>query len=125
METPIYSTVTIKNTIKKMLGVEANYTAFDTDLLFFINSAIMELSQLGVCSPNFQITENGNETWDSLLSDFSNEYLLNSAQNYIYIKTRLIFDPPNSGYVTSALQKELDEITWRLRVQMDGESDEW
>lgn len=124
METPIYSTVTIKNTIKKMLGIEVDYTAFDTELLFFINSAIMELSQLGVCSPNFQITENGNETWDSLLSDFSNEYLLNSAQNYIYIKTRLIFDPPNSGYVTSALQKELDEITWRLRVQMDGESDE-
>ena len=75
------------------------------------NTAIMDLSQLGVCSPNFQITENGSETWDDLLSASSSNGLLNGAQKFIYIKTRLVFDPPNSGYVTSALQKELDETT--------------
>ena len=80
-------------------------------------------NQLGVCSSNFQITEDGNEKWDDLLSESSSNGLLNGAQKFIYIKTRLVFDPPNNGYVTSALQKELDEITWRLRVQVDGESE--
>ena len=112
----------IKNTIKKMLGLAENYSAFDTEIVFFINSAIMELSQLGVCSPDFQITENGNEKWDDLLANFSSNSLLNGAIQYIYIKVRLVFDPPNSGYVTNALQKELDELAWRLRVHVDGES---
>lgn len=118
-----YSDKSIISTIKKMLGLAEDYTVFDTELLFFINSAIMELSQLGACSPDFQITENGNETWDDLLSNYSYNGLLNGAQNYIYIKTRLVFDPPNSGYVTSALQKELDELTWRIRIQVDGEEE--
>ena len=119
----MYSDMSIIDTIKKMLGLAPDYSAFDTDILFFINSAIMDLSQLGVCSPNFQITEDGNEKWYDLLSESSSNGLLNGAQKFIYIKTRLVFDPPNSGYVTSALQKELDETTWRLRVQVDGESE--
>ena len=121
---PQYLDKNIKNTIKKMLGLAEDYSAFDPEIVFFINSAIMELSQLGVCSPDFQITENGNEKWDDLLTDFSSNGLLNGAIQYIYIKVRLVFDPPNSGYVTNALQKELDELTWRLRVHVDGESED-
>lgn len=116
-----YLKKSIKNTIKKMLGFDENYSAFDTDIVFLINSAIMELSQLGVCSPDFQITEDGDESWDDLLSDYSSNGLLNGVSKYIYIKVRLVFDPPNSGYVTTALQEELKETTFRLRVQMDGE----
>lgn len=118
-----YSDITILNTIKKMLGLTEDYHAFDTEITFFINSAIMDLSQLGVCSPDFQITEEGNESWDDLLLEDSSNGLLNGAQKYIYIKTRLVFDPPNSGYITNALQEELKETTFRLRVQVDGESD--
>lgn len=112
----------IKDSIKKMLGLSADYTAFDTDVTLLINSAIMGLSQLGVCSPNFQIVD-GSETWNDLLGDYIQNGLLNSAIEYIYIRVRLVFDPPTSGYVTSALQKQLDEDTWRLRVQVEGESD--
>lgn len=119
----LYSSKPIIDTIKKMLGLSEDYSAFDTEILFFINSAIMDLSQLGVCSSNFQITENGNETWDDLLSEYSDNGLLNSAQEYIYLRTRLSFDPPNSGYVTNALKDRLTEATWRLRVQVEGESE--
>ena len=120
---PLYSDKSIKNTIKKMLGIDEGYQVFDTEILFFINSAIMELSQLGVCSPNFQITEDGDEKWDDLLGENSSNGLLNSAEKYIYLKVRLVFDPPTSGYVTTALQKEIEESAWRLRVQIDGESE--
>lgn len=120
---PLYSDKSIKNTIKKMLGIDEDYQVFDTEILFFINSAIMELSQLGVCSPNFQITEDGDEKWDDLLGEYSSNGLLNSAEKYIYLKVRLVFDPPTSGYVTTALQKEIEESAWRLRVQIDGESE--
>lgn len=120
---PLYSNKSIKNTIKKLLGINEDYLVFDTEILFFINSAIMELSQLGVCSSGFQITEDGDETWDDLLGEYSSNGLLNSAEKYIYLKVRLVFDPPNSGYVTTALQKEIEESAWRLRVQIDGESE--
>lgn len=113
----------IKNSIKKMLGLSSDYAAFDPDIVMLINSAIMELSQLGVCSPDFQIVD-GTETWDDLLGNYTQNGLLNGAMTYIYIKVRLVFDPPTSGYVTSAFQKELDELTWRLRVQVDGGSEE-
>ena len=117
----VHSNEIIINTIKKMLGIDEDYNAFDKELLFFINSAIMELSQLGVGSPDFQITEDGFETWSDFLNNSAANGLLNGAQEFIYIKTRLIFDPPNSGYVTSAFQKKLEELTWRLRVQIDGD----
>ena len=114
--------IIIKDSIKKMLGLSADYEAFDSDIILFINSAIMELSQLGVCSPDFQIVT-GAETWEDLLKDNSNNGLLNGAIEFIYINVRLSFDPPTSGYITTALEKKLERLTWRLRVQTDGESD--
>lgn len=113
----------IKDSIKKMLGLSSDYEAFDSDIILFINSAIMQLSQLGVCSPDFKIVT-GSETWNDLLGEYEDNGLLNGAISYIYIKVRLLFDPPTSGYVTSAFQKELDELTWRLRIQVDGGKEE-
>ena len=46
----------ILNTIKKMLGLDANYTTFDTDIIVHINSALMTLTQLGVGSPQLENT---------------------------------------------------------------------
>lgn len=37
-------------TIKKMLGLTEEYTAFDPDIIVLINSAFMTLEQLGVGS---------------------------------------------------------------------------
>ena len=38
----------ILNSVKKLLGLEPDYTPFDTDLIMHINSVIMILRQMGV-----------------------------------------------------------------------------
>lgn len=43
--------------IKKMLGLQEEYTPFDTEIVIFINSALFKLMQLGVGpSTGFEIT---------------------------------------------------------------------
>lgn len=102
-------------TIKKTLGVEEEFDGFDVDLIIHINSALMLLNQLGVGVPNFKIT-GITEVWTDFLGT---DLDIESVKTYIYLKTRLIFDPPANSFLVSAIQKEITEWEWRLKVQKD------
>lgn len=103
-------------TIKKMLGLEPDYSPFNTDIIIHINSVFMILRQLGVGPENgFSITGT-DETWSDYLEDIS---LLEAVKSYIYLKVRIIFDPPSSSSVMDAMQKQIAEYEWRLNVQVD------
>ena len=106
-------------TIKRMLGLEKDYTPFDTELVGHINSAIMVAHQLGIGSYNFAITGE-NETWQDWLGNRSEK--LSAIQHYIYMRTKLSWDPPANSFAVSSLQNQIDEMTWRLNVQAE---DEW
>lgn len=104
-------------TIKKMLGLDANYDAFDTDVIVLINSALMTLMQADVGpKTGFRIT-GYDESWDEFLT---NEVLLEAAKQYIYMKVRLIFDPPTSGTAVEALKQASEETLWRLIAQAES-----
>lgn len=104
-------------TIKKMLGLEADYTPFDTDIIVLINSALMTLTQADVGpSSGFKIT-GMSESWSDFLT---NEVMLESAKQYIYMKVRIIFDPPSSGTVMDALKTQSEELLWRLIAQAES-----
>lgn len=82
----------ILNTTKKLLGVDPSYDSFDTDITVFINSSLGILNQLGVGpDEGFSIT-GATETWDDYLPD--DPVTQEMAKTYIYLKTRLAFDPP-------------------------------
>lgn len=102
--------------IKKMLGLEADYNAFDTDVIIAINSALMVLSQLGGCTQGFSIT-GYNEKWSDMLGDSK---LLETAKLYIYLKTKVAFDPPSSSFVLSSFENQIKEMEWRLNVQFES-----
>ena len=103
-------------TIKKLIGLDAMYTSFDTDLIVFINTAIKALIQIGVgTNPTFAIT-GPNETWSDFLT---NECNLEDAKTYIYLKTRLLFDPPSSSTVIESYQKAAAECEWRISVAVE------
>lgn len=106
----------ILNTIKKMLGLDANYTAFDTDIIVHINSALMTLTQLGVGSPSgFSITSSL-ATWQDFIGTASD---LEAIKSFIYLKTRLAFDPPATSFVLEAIKAMISEYEWRINVQVD------
>lgn len=110
-------TESILDTIKKLLGLDPEYTVFDTDIIVYINSTLMTLNQLGVgIDPEFQVSSN-RDTWrDFLGPDVKDQQAL---PTYVYLKVRLLFDPPASSFGQEALRKQAEEFEWRLNVQSD------
>lgn len=102
----------ILTSIKKLLGITADYTHFDTDIIIQINSALSALTQLGVGPiEGFEI-QDATSTW----GEFIDDPRLNSAKTYVFIKVKLAFDPPTSSALIESYNRQLDEITWRLTV---------
>lgn len=109
----------ILNNLKKMLGMDAEFKAFDQDLIIHINSVFMTLHQLGVGPKNVFRISGSTETWSSFLADSRSENDLSAVKDYIYLKLRILFDPPSSSYVLSALESQMKELEWRLNVQAE------
>ena len=109
--------------VKKHLGLDGDYECFDPDIIIGINSAFMNLADLGVGpSTPFRI-DGPNENWSDFLEDSP---LLGFVQEYVPLRTRIIFDPPTSSFVLDAIQKRIDELEWRMNVsaeQMEGDLD--
>lgn len=108
-------TQSILLTVKKMLGIAEEYHAFDLDIIIHINSVFLTLNQLGVGPERpFQITDDS-ENW----SDFVDTNEVPGVQSYVYLKTRLAFDPPTNSFLVDAIQKQIAELEWRMNVQVD------
>lgn len=99
--------------VKKMLGITAEYTHFDVDIIIHINSVFMILNQLGVGpTEGFSISSDV-ETWD----EFTNDNLtIESVKSYMYLKVGLLFDPPASSNVLEARNRLVSELEWRLNA---------
>ena len=110
----------ILETIKKMLGIEADYTHFDPELIVLINGVFSALFQLGVGPQDKQFSITGaTETWDNFLTDSEAKDEIENVKTYIYLKVRLIFDPPTIGGVLDAYKAEIERLEWRLNVACD------
>ncbi len=106
----------ILDTIKKMLGISAEYTNFDVDIIMHINTVLMILSQLGVGpSSGFRIDDNG-AIWSDFIDEEDN---LNAVTSYIYLKVRLLFDPPLNSAIIDSMNQTIKELEWRLNIQSD------
>lgn len=107
----------ILTSIKKLLGIAEDYKHFDTDIIIYINGVFMALSQIGVGPKGGYSISSEMETWDAFLGDAAN---LEAVKSYVYIKVRLLFDPPTNSSVLEALKKQADEYEWRLNTQAES-----
>ena len=96
--------------IKKLLGIDQSITDFDSDIIMHINSVFVTLYQMGVGTDKVYEISSGNETWDEFIND--TEY--NSVKTYVYLKTKLAFDPPLNGSILESFNKQISELEWRL-----------
>lgn len=108
----------ILTTIKGMLGLTDGYTAFDMELTGHINAAISELNHIKVGLEDFFISDKS-FTWDEFIPD--NKKIQNMAKQFIYITTRLVFDPPANSFVVDSLSKQKEELYWRMYEIADRE----
>lgn len=103
--------------IKKMLGMSEDYTAFDLDIIFHINSVFVTLYELGVGDAPFVIIDD-----TALWSDFmQNSNDLELIKSYVYMKVRLIFDPPTSSAALQSMQELCREFEFRINILVDYE----
>lgn len=111
------SNVTILSDIKKMLNIEPTDSFYDTDLLVILQSTIMGLKQLGVVNDT---NLDSNSTWESLSYTKSFGDLL-GVKTFMYLKTKMIFDPPANSFVMDALSNQISELEWRLNSGAEHE----
>lgn len=103
----------ILTSIKKLLGIAEDYEHFDQDLIIHINSVLSVLTQLGVGpSEGFSI-EDENATWNDFIPE---DKRLSSIRSYVYMKVKLLFDPPLSSSVMESMNRMINEFEWRLNV---------
>lgn len=107
----------ILDTTKKALGIAFDYDVFDSDIIMHINSAFSTLNQLGIGPAEGYMIEDDQETWDAFLG---NDPMLNSVKTLVYLKVRLVFDPPQTGFAQEAMKQQIQELEWRLNVYREG-----
>lgn len=102
--------------VKKMLGIVEEYEHFDTDIIIHINSVLTILTQLGVGPSDGFTIKNKDSTWSEFISD---NKMLESVKTYLYMRVRLLFDPPASSTVMDSIKNSIAEFEWRLNVLSD------
>lgn len=107
----------ILNSIKKLLGITADYTHFDEDLIIHINSVLMILTQMGVGPANGYIISNSFATWNEFIPSNQN---IEAVRTYVFLKVKLIFDPPQSSAAIDAINRSISELEWRLNVEAES-----
>ena len=106
----------ILTSIKKLLGIEEEYTQFDADIIMHINTVFLNLTQLGVGPSEGFLIEDDAAIWEDFIGDSSQ---LQAVKTYMYLKVNLLFDPPLSSSVTESMNRMIAELEWRLNVAVD------
>lgn len=105
----------ILTSIKKLLGIGEDDTSFDTDILLHINSTFSVLTQLGIGPKEGYSIGSKSETWSEYIDDNKKQQMVVS---YMYLKVRLLFDPPQSSVLVQAIKDQISEHEFRLNVSV-------
>lgn len=107
----------ILTSIKLLLGITEDYEAFDQQILSHINSVFMILTQLGVGPPEGFMIDSKVDTWNEFISD---EKKMQLVKSYMYLKVKMLFDPPSSSAVIDSTNRMINEFEWRLNSQAES-----
>lgn len=108
----------ILTSIKKLLGLPKEYVQFDDDIIMHINTVFLNLTQLGVGPEEGFVIEDDSSEWSDFV-DVDNNARLHAIKTYIYLKVKLLFDPPLSSSVIESTNRMISELEWRLNVAVD------
>jgi len=106
-------TDSILNSTKKLLHIDADYTEFDLDIITHINSVFSTLNDLGIGPSDGFMIMDSDPTWADFLGDIKT---LNSVKTYMVLRVRLLFDPPTNSFAITAMQKQVEELEYRINL---------
>jgi hypothetical protein len=103
----------ILNSTKKALGLQETYAPFDQDIIMFINATFSTLEQLGIGPDGGFSIQDDTAVWSDFMGD---DNRFNAVKSYMYLRVRMLFDPPSTSYLIDAMNKQIKELEWRLNV---------
>ena len=108
--------------VKQMVGASIYDNSFDVNIVIAINSALAVLSDIGISEADNVCLEIGDTvTWDELLEGRTDiEYI----KTYIYLKVKMLFDPPSSSALLDAYNRQISEFEWRLNTKQSAKKEE-
>lgn len=106
----------ILKSTKKLLNIGPDDPSFDPDIMTFINGAFSDLHDLGIEVP---FLEDDSLQWDDVSDD---EAELARIKTFVFLKVRMLFDPPQTSFTIAAMEKQIAEATWRLSVGRESKA---
>jgi hypothetical protein len=107
----------ILTAVKQMLGLPEDYTAFDETIVMHINSVFLSLSQMGVGPAEGFTISDKEAKWDEIEVE---PILIGYLKTYMFMKVKLVFDPPNSSYLLEAIDRQILQMEWRMTNHADS-----
>jgi len=109
----------ILTSIKKLLGPSAEDEHFDPDIIMHINTVLMDLQQLGVGPAEGFVITDDEDRWSDFVPEASLARL-EGIKSYVYLRVRLLFDPPINSAVIESINKQIDRLEWRINVAAES-----
>ena len=109
----------ILTSVKKIVGITELDTSFDPDIIMHTNTVLAVLNQLGIGPTDGFVIEDATPTWDDFLDG---DKRLNMVKTYVYLRVRLLFDPPQTSFVIESLNKQIEELEVRMSIVREGDS---
>lgn len=106
----------ILETIMLMFGEEEAMKPFENELLININSSVSILNQIGV-GPTEGIIIDKDSKWNDLIGESK---ILEFVKMFMYIDSKISFDPPSNAFLMQALEKQREELIFRIYIQKKG-----
>jgi len=108
----------ILNSTKKILGLSCEDDSFDHDVMTHINSAFSILNDIGIGPPGGYALTDGTEDWSDL--GIVSIPILNLVKTCVYLRVRLLFDPPQTSFLQAAYEQQIQEHEWRLNEMRES-----
>ena len=108
----------ILTSIKKLLGIADEDKSFDIDIIMHINSVLMIIMQEWHGQTSFTISDDS-ATWKDFLGEANIDY--EAVKTLVYLRVRLLFDPPTNSFVIQSMNETIKELEWRMYCWKDNE----
>jgi hypothetical protein len=115
---PAIDNESILTSIKKLLQIDEMYEAYDADIIIHINTFLTRVHQLGVGKKDFRITDK-TATWTDFLGE-ADAIRYQQVKDYVYLRVRMLFDPPQNSATIKAFEENMRELEWMLYVDRNN-----
>lgn len=102
------------------MGITEDYEYFDGDIVIHINTVFSQLNQMGVGPDEPFMIFDKSAMWSDFIQDKSQ---IQMVKTYVYLKVRIIFDPPSNTVTMEAFKELIAEHEWRLNAADDDWED--